>query len=367
MNHTIKARERIQRRSVNDINNNNYPLILTNRLTSPCIHYKPTNDTVLQRVTNILNADFLDRLFGRDDSRINKTALTPVQSIDFITMRINGDVGEFDELVKVIRAKSQINYNREKKWKTKKGGVAVSISMHIVLKGKKYSVLIGRAGWKKVMTLWHPDHDLISHFDSILQGYCHCVQLVEYTFDFMHIAGSLFAPFFSIFKAMFFLKYRGATLRFKKATTKYHNNGRTHRSKGVMEYEKQLNGKSWFRFEIRLKRPILRKMRICSLQDIYRTDINLMVSMFEFRELDVRKFVRFFHKDYANSRYNCEDIIRTFHEISRNEDIVTAFKDIKRFIKGRTCHKVHRFDKRFKGCLKSAFINNEHPECERLV
>lgn len=366
MNHTIKARERIQRRSVNDINNN-YPLILTNRLISPCINCKPTNKTVIQRVTNILNADFLDRIFGRDNFRFNKVVLTPVQSIDFITIRFGGNVDEFDELVRDIKAESQIEYKREKKWKTQKGGVAVSISMHIVLNGKKYSVLIGRAGWKKVMTLWHPDYDLISHFDSILQGYCHCVQLVEYTFDFMNIAGSLFAPFYSIFKSMFFLKYRGAALRFKKATTKYHNNVRTHRSKGVMEYEKQLNGKSWFRFEIRLKRPILRKMRICSLQDIYRTDINLMVSMFEFRELDVRKFVRFFHKDYSNSRYNCEDIMRKFHEIRRDEDIVTAFKYVKRYIKGRTCHRVHRFDKRFKKCLTNLFIGDEHPECDRLV
>ena len=67
-----------------------------------------------------MNADFLDRLFGRDNFRFNKVALTPVQSIDFITIRLGGDVDEFDELVRDIKAESQIEYKREKKWKLKK-------------------------------------------------------------------------------------------------------------------------------------------------------------------------------------------------------------------------------------------------------
>ncbi|MCE5265973.1 MAG: hypothetical protein LLG97_20890 [Deltaproteobacteria bacterium] len=138
------------------------------------------------------------------------------------------------------------------------------------------------------MHLRHPDQEMILIFSEIIQrcGLRVLTSVVEVTFDF---CGKNLQDLMDFFHYRLFVRYqKSRPFRFEgeRTTTFYPEDCRSSESKGMREYRKKFDdGSASFRFELVLKRRILRRLGLeFPLSNI--DEINWL-SFFDFRQLDL--------------------------------------------------------------------------------
>lgn len=288
-------------------------------------------------------------------------------SIDFFTVLLKDAFGtKWHDLVQELREKTPTKSYQQVVKRKKLRIIGRRKTFGIILNEKLYTITLFQNQFIRVMKIHHPDHDMIDFLHNLLENCEYRICKVEFSMDFTGLSVSERIELMEFNKTKLYLKRVGNAFKTNYRETRYINNVWKHRSIGAKEYIKD---DSFLRFEITLKTPFLDGQSVSHVKDLYRLTPSVVTGRTAYKVIDFSKWRNGFHKfPEHNNCFDEQDVVNEIEQIRSTDSLNGAVKYARKFVKpNKEFLRIHPFELVFKAAINTPFIQNEHPECIRVV
>lgn len=284
-------------------------------------------------------------------------------SIDYFTTLLEDAFGKkWNKLVQKLRRKTESNSYDQR---ISRFGTKIK-TLLIIINGKRYKIILFQTRYIRVIKVYHPDNDVLTFLCNLLITYVYHVCKVELSSDYTGLTRSESMELLEFNRKTLYVKWRGKAFAHNYVTTEYMNNVRNHRSAGVKGY---IKNDSFYRLEVTLKTPFLRNLSIERIEDLYKLTPYIVTERIGYRIIDFNTWRNAFHKfPVHNNRKSERRVVNEINRITSNVSLNDAVKYARKYVKPKKEFlKIHPFEFIFKAAIQAPFIENDHPECIRVV